>query len=258
MTKEQAMWEVNRFNSKIGNLNEQDGIDCPICKNKAYLLECFENDLNRDGEIEYDIKGKWCSCKSSRESKLRQLRSGMGEYLSKRSKDYIVTEDWQKKCKDLMMQYCSNDIDNDKWFLACGQSGCGKTLLVSIIANYLLNTYAKEVRYVTWTDFISKLKRDMMGDQTNRVSDYFEELKNCEVLFIDEFLKIYNQTDLKYAVEIINYRYSNNLKTLITSEKTFQELIDVDEATAGRIKEKCKEYVINVPKDKNKNYRLKL
>ena len=115
----------------------------------------------------------------------------------------------------------------------------------------------RAVYYVTWTDFISRLKRDVMGDRTNKVSEYLEEIKKVDVLFLDELVKKYNETDLKYLIEIINYRYTNNLKTIITSERVLDDLLDIDEATFGRAVEKCEGYLINIPKDRNKNYRLR-
>lgn len=131
----------------------------------------------------------------------------------------------------------------------------GKTLVCSIIARHLLAN--KIVMYITWTDFISKLKRDMMGDNSNNVSEYLDYVKTVEVLFIDELLKKYNDTDLKYIIEIINYRYTNNLKTIITSERLLDELIDIDEATFSRVIEMSGGYLSVIPKDKTKNYRLR-
>ena len=96
-----------------------------------------------------------------------------------------------------------------------------------------------------------------MGDNSNNVSEYLEEIKSVEVLFIDELLKKYNDTDLKYIIEIINYRYTNNLKTLITSERVIDELIDIDEATFSRVIEMSGNYLSVIPKDKTKNYRLR-
>lgn len=253
MSLEQAIWECEKWNNKEGDLNKTDGIDCPICKNKGFIMYKFEDKSMGD----WDVRTKWCTCKTQRESSLRALRSGLGDYLNKTSKDYIAIDDWQKDNKNKMISYCKEDIESDKWFIACGQSGSGKTLLVSIIANYLLKNFNKEVRYVTWTDFISQLKRDMLGDNSNTVSKYLDEIKNAEVLFLDELLKVYNQTDLKYAIEIINYRYNNNLKTLITSEHSLKELLKIDEATFGRVIEKSKEYIVETPKDTAKNFRLK-
>ena len=96
-----------------------------------------------------------------------------------------------------------------------------------------------------------------MGDKTNDVSEYLDKLKNVEVLFIDELLKKYNETDLRYLIEIINYRYTNDLKTIITSEHVFDKLLDIDEATFGRAIEKCEGFSINIPKDRKKNWRLR-
>jgi DNA replication protein DnaC len=141
--------------------------------------------------------------------------------------------------------------------MACGQSGCGKTLLCSIIANTLLVRSGRSVMYIIWTDFIGTVKRDMMGERTDNVSDTMETVKNVEVLFIDEAIKKYNETDLKYLIEIINYRYANNLKTIITCERLMTDLIDIDEATFGRAIEKCEGFMINIPKDRRKNYRLR-
>lgn len=252
MTKEQAIWEVEKENKREGNLNKIDGVECPICKNKGAIMYMFQDD---DGD--YDIRYKYCECKIMRDNKRRALRSGLGDYLNKRSKDYIVTEPWQKEAKDKMIEFCQKEIESDKWFIACGSSGTGKSLLVSIIANYLLNSFNKEIRYVIWTDFIGKLKRDMMDGNAGIVSEYFDEIKNVEVLFIDELLKIYNDTDLKYLIEIINYRYANNLKTLITSEKNIKDLLNIDEATFSRVVQKCDKFIIDIPKDRTKNYRLK-
>ena len=96
-----------------------------------------------------------------------------------------------------------------------------------------------------------------MSDNSKSVSDYLEFIKNVDVLFIDEMLKKFNETDLKYLIEIINYRYTNDLKTIITSEKTISELLDIDEATFSRMIEKSKKYITIIPNDRSKNYRLK-
>ena len=239
--EQQCKW----YNESEGNLNKSDGIECPICKNKGYIQVVI------DGYV----KVKNCECMKRRQMIIQAKNSGLGEYLNKRAKDYIANEDWQKQNYALMVEYCKNNPN--EWFIACGQSGSGKTLICSIIANHLLYNLSKNVKYITWTDFISQLKRDMMGDGTERVSDYLEEIKNIEVLFIDELLKKYNETDLKYIIEIINYRYSNNLKTIITSERLINDLLDIDEATFGRVIEKCGKFVIEVPKDRSKNYRLR-
>ena len=77
------------------------------------------------------------------------------------------------------------------------------------------------------------------------------------MLVLDEVLKKYKETDLKYLMEIINYRYAKKLITLMTSEKEREDLLNIDEATFSRIIEMSGKYFIEIPKDRNKNYRLK-
>lgn len=239
--------EAEVFNQAKGNLNE---FDCPICNNKGYVQKVVFEEMYND-YIPVIVK---CSCTSKRATLNKAKRSGLGEYVDKRFDDYIVKDNWQKEIKTKALEYIKDD---KKWFTILGQSGAGKTLIGCIIANYLLLVRNEEVLYITWTDFISKLKRDMMGDNSNGVSEYLDRVKNVEVLFLDELLKKYNDTDLKYIVEIINYRYVNRLKTIITSEKTIGELLDIDEATFSRVVERSDKYVINIAKDHSKNYRLR-
>lgn len=238
---------IDSYNEAIGDMHLSDGIHCDICKNKGWVM------YNKDG---YDTM-RQCSCMARRQSVKAAKESGLGTYLTKDISDYIVSEPWQKKCYESMQNYISDHSADNVWFMALGQSGCGKTLICSIISNYLLLVAKRRVRYITWTDFIGQVKRDMMGDKTNDVSEYLDKLKNVEVLFIDELLKKYNETDLRYLIEIINYRYTNDLKTIITSEHIIDKLLDIDEATFSRVIEKCEGFSINIPKDRKKNWRLR-
>ena len=252
MSLEETNRELNRldiesYNEKEGNMDLIDGIHCDVCKNKGWIKV----------EVDGYVKMRQCACIGRRQSCMEARNSGLGQYLSKDQGDYIVTEEWQQNCFNKMQSFIQQHGNDNVWFMALGQSGCGKTLICSIIANYLLFVAKRKVMYITWTDFIGKLKRDVMGDKTNEVSAYLDKVKKVDVLFIDEMLKKWNDTDLKYLIEIINYRYSNDLKTLITSENLIDKLIDIDEATFGRAIEKCEGFSINIPKDRKKNYRLK-
>ena len=62
--------------------------------------------------------------------------------------------------------------------------------------------------------------------------------------------------DVNVAFEIINYRYNNpSLLTIISSELTEADLLDIDEAVAGRIFERAKS--ISISKNRDRNYRIK-
>lgn len=248
MTPEEfRRFTVACYNESVGDLDKQDGIQCVFCNNKGYIQH-FENG--------YESFQK-CRCMARRDSVKKARNSGLGEYLTKTIDDYTTEEEWQKKCKRMVEIYLERHSHDNTWFIACGQSGCGKTLLGAIIANTLLVKKERSVMYVIWTDFISKVKRDMMGEKTNEVSEAMEKVKTADVLFLDEVIKKYNETDLKYLIEIINYRYTNDKKTIITSERLMNEFLDIDEATFGRAVEKSEGFMINIPKDRKKNYRLR-
>ena len=66
--------------------------------------------------------------------------------------------------------------------------------------------------------------------------------------------------DINVAFELINYRYINpGLTTIISSERTLSELLEIDETTAGRIAEctKLGGYCINLKKDASRNWRMR-
>ena len=46
---------------------------------------------------------------------------------------------------------------------------------------------------------------------------------------------------------------------LISSERTLSDILNIDEATGGRIYERCNfgEYILNIKSDRSYNYRLK-
>ena len=249
MSNKQRLEELAKsYNEKQGSLKF---FDCPKCKNKGYIQVVKYCEFYKD----YSDFMVECECMGKRKTMSKALNSGLGEYLDKRFNDYVVSNEWQTNIKAKAIEYCRSD--NKYWFITLGQSGAGKTLISTIIANHLLLKHDKTVIYITWTDFISKLKRDIMSDNSNEVSNYLDDIKQVEVLYIDELLKKYNDTDLKYIIEIINYRYTNNLKTIISSERTIDELLEIDEATFGRVIEKADRFIINIPKDKKKNYRLR-
>lgn len=246
--QEMLQKQADEYNAIYGTLEE---FNCPICRNKGFIKKVEYEELYDD----YIHVMAICECMKKRATLNKAKKSGLGEYVAKRFDDFKTDEQWQKDLKRKAVEYAKSD-SND-WFITLGQSGSGKTLISCIITNYLLLKKDKDVIYITWTDFISKLKRDIMGDHSNEVSDYLESIKNVELLFIDELLKKYNETDLKYIIEIINYRYTKDLKTIITSEKTLGELLEIDEATFSRVVEKSNGYITNIAKDMKKNYRLK-
>lgn len=233
------------YNKRQGDLK---GIDCPICKNKGYIA-VFENDVEFMRE---------CSCMKPRRSISRMEKSGLSSQLGKCTFDnYIASEEWQKRSKATALKFLNS---NGEWFYAGGQSGAGKTHLCTAIVGEMLKQ-GKSAKYMLWRDEIVKLKANVNDDIA--YSRQMDELKSADVLYIDDFFKVVGGNkptggDINIAFELLNFRYNDSkLITIISSELITDEIIDIDEAIAGRIISKSKGYCINLLKNRDRNYRLK-
>ncbi len=168
-------------------------------------------------------------------------------------KTFEVTDKFQEEMKRIALEFLKDENQYGLYF--GGQSGCGKThLCTAIVGQYIKQ--GKSARYMTWRDDSVVLKSYA---NSTEYQDMINEFKRADVLYIDDLFKQkeVKDADIKLAFEIIDYRIRNRLITIISSEMYIGELIDVDEALAGRIIRfagKCK---VVIKRDRRKNYRLK-
>lgn len=239
---------ADRFNAGVGNLK---GYDCPKCKNKGQIMFHDEDD--------YD-KVRDCECMRIRKVAEHIEDSGLKDVLKKYTfKNYTADKEWQKGALKKACEFVRNN--DGAWFLACGQAGSGKTHICTAIAGQLLRQ-GRQLHYMLWRDEVVRLKANVM-DNENYQHD-IEKLKNAEVLYIDDFFKVRQgemptTAEVNIAFEIINHRYNlPNAVTIISTEKSARELIDIDEAVASRICERCRgTYILQISKSIENNYRLK-
>lgn len=137
--------------------------------------------------------------------------------------------------------------------LLCGQVGSGKTHLASAISNKLLEGCVGVI-YMPYRLTITDLKQSIT-DKINFQRE-MNRYQNAQVLFIDDLFKgKYTESDINIIYEIIDYRYLKNLPMIITTEKTIDDLIDIDEAIASRIYEMSKGFTTTIT-GKKLNYRI--
>lgn len=254
--REYEQFKVDGLNNTPGNRNEVDGYNCKLCKNKGYIVKVAERE---DGSF-YQTCTE-CKCEEIRRSIMRMKRSGLKDII----KDYTFdkfeeSEPWQKAVKAAAMDYSKNP---EGWFFLGGQSGSGKThLCTAICREFLLS--GKQVVYMLWRDDVVKIKGAVTDSE--EYSNLIDKYKKATVLYIDDLFKTgkapdggplkITGADINVAFEIINYRYNNPaLLTIISSELSEDELIDIDEAIGGRIFERAK--TITIAKDRKRNYRIK-
>lgn len=264
--KEWAERQCKSLNNEPGTLNEYDGYDCEICKNKGFVMFLDESSGT------YNEVSRECKCMKIRKSIRRMKKSGLEGSISRCTfEKYEAVEDWQKNIKEKALAFVEkveNPVENsvnDKWFFIGGAVGCGKTHICTAIVREFLKQ-GKEAVYMLWVDESTKLK-SVIND-AERYSEIIEPLKRAEVLYIDDFLKIVKgqngdelkptAADLKLAYEILNYRYQqSDLITIISSERYVSEIEEIDSAIGSRIYERTKNNVCNVKRDKKRNYRVK-
>lgn len=238
---------IAHLRMKADSINSSQGFlkdyDCRLCKNRGHFAR-----VDGDRLVACD-----CKCLEIRRSVARMKESGLEKIIRDCTLDkFIAEEGWQKTMKEAAQRFAK---DPKGFFMLCGQSGCGKTHLCTGICRELLLT-GKKVRYMLWRDEIVRIK--------NGESGVLEEFKQADVLYIDDLFKTGKQddavkptsADINYAFELINARYNDPEKiTILSSELTQDELLDVDEATFGRIYERGT--VLTIGRNRQRNYRLR-
>lgn len=257
--REQA--KADFYNASEGDMHESDGYDCRICRNKGYISHVVKNEL-----YGYHCEQLTpCKCWKVRSAINKLARSGLQNAVKACTFDKYETPDaWQKYIKETAMRFCQDQQNH--WFYIGGQSGAGKTHICTAIAVHYIRQ-GVEAKYMLWRDEIVRIKA-LVNEQAE-YTKIMQELKTVPVLYIDDLFKVGESHDkqarptagdINVAFEIINHRYANpGLVTIISSEKTLPELLEIDEATAGRIAERSKAggYCVNLKKDSKRNWRLR-
>lgn len=244
-----AQMKADTINNTPGNLT---GYDCPKCLNRGTIAV-----PRGDGSF----YTKECNCMKIRRCVWEMERSGLKNIIREKTfETYNDAEPWQKAIKAGAMVYADKLVG---WLLFCGQSGSGKTHLCTAVCRHRLLD-EDEVRYMPWRDKVAELKA--MSLDNERRAEIIDEYKTAQILYIDDLFKVgkaadgsSNPTgaDISLAFEIINYRYVNHLPTIISTEKTPQELVEIDEATGSRIIEMAGCNVYSITRDTRRNYRLR-
>ena len=242
--------EADRLNTFPGTLK---GFYCPICLNRGYTYEASEGDLPG---IAYVVT-RQCECMTRRANERRIERSGLKELMQRYTfETWETPERWQASALELAKRYAE---ERTGWFLAAGRSGSGKTHLCTAICGEMLNE-GMDVRYAIWREVAVQAKAVVNDDEEyERITS---PLKRARVLYIDDLFKVGRgsaptQGDVNLAFEILNARYNDRSKlTIISTERTLEELMEIDEATGSRIYERSKGYRLDL--SGKKNWRLKV
>ncbi|MEG1483712.1 MAG: ATP-binding protein [Clostridium sp.] len=228
-------------------LKEQDLNKCSLCDGLGLI---FDNETN-----------KYSKCKCQDDEKLiRSLaNTGLGgEQLKRSFKDFIPWNEDVKKMKDIATSYYLGfekikGSNNDSLVLL-GESGSGKTHLVSALINNFVSNKRIDIAYMSYIDAVTELKQNILNGEVYKKK--INRYKNAQMLVIDDLFKGgYTDSDIRIMLEIINHRYSAKLPIMVNSEFFIEDLVSIDKALGGRIIEKSKGHIYEIKGIEN-NYRL--
>ena len=118
------------------------------------------------------------------------------------------------------------------WIIFRGGYGSGKTHLAAAIANYRLQR-GQSVLFVVVPDLLDHLRATYSPSSTVAFDKRFDDVRTAPLLILDD---LGSQSTTPWAQEklyqIVNYRYSGRLPTVIT---TNQELEGMDERVRSRL-----------------------
>lgn len=228
-------------------------MNCTKCNNTGWIIYTDQDGCER---------AKQCECVKQKQSLASIEKSGLSGLLDKYTFDrYKADFGFQKEILDKARVYLTEQ--ENKWFVLVGESGSGKSHICTAICKHFLDKN-KQVRFMSWLDVSTKLKQNVTDGKA--YNEIISELKDCEVLYIDDFWKSNNNAeptnaDIKLANEIINYRYNKSMRneftrTILSSERLVRQMIEYDSAVAGRLVECAGKYLTQII-GKEKNYRLK-
>lgn len=107
-----------------------------------------------------------------------------------------------------------------------------------------------------YSDVMTRLKQNKLDGSVYQ--KLIAKYKTCELLLIDDLFKgKVNEVDVSIMAETIDYRYQGHLPIIVSTEFTRERLWNFDEGLGTKITEMCKDYTVEIIKDRRNNYRLR-
>ena len=212
-----------------------DNVDCDKCDNIGQIPWMDENRIMHCRE---------CECMKRRRSIRRLENSGLKKMVQKYSFDNYQTPNKEyMKIKTKALEFAKTPAE---WFFICGKPGSGKTHICTAVCSWLLDA-DWDLRYFLWRTDAAELKS--MVNERDAYKKAMNRLRNAPVLYIDDLFKgSISDGDVNLAFSILNDRYnSTGKKTIISTELTIDEITEIDDAIAGRIRERSRGFFLKAP-----------
>lgn len=121
------------------------------------------------------------------------------------------------------------------WLVFIGTPGCGKTHLAAAIGNYRAEV-GEPPLFVGVPDLLDHLRATFNPSSQVRYDSRFEEIRGADLLILDD-LGTHSATPWarEKLYQLLNYRYTARMPTVITMVNTLEELEETDPRLANRM-----------------------
>lgn len=207
---------------------ESDG---RICTLSEYKIEQY-------GEAVFSDNPK------SKNGEFRRSRSMIPfEYIGKTTKDF----DWKvygdkaqeqhiKISAAFIVNFPKFDREGKGLYIYSGTRGSGKTLLSCCLTNEVMNRHDINVKFISILDYLELTKKgySSMADKEEK-----NGIMGAKVLVLDDIgVEVSKEWVNTTLYHLINFRYSNKLITIFTSNYSIEEL-NIDGRIKDRINAMC-------------------
>jgi len=139
--------------------------------------------------------------------------------------------------------------DPQDWLVFTGDFGCGKTHLAAAIANYRVSQ-GHSALFVVVPDLLDHLRATFSPSNLISYDKRFEEIRTAPLLVLDD---LGTESATPWAREklfqLFNYRYNARLPTVITMQKSVEELEETNPRLSSRMLDfsRCTVFAILAP-----------
>ncbi len=201
--------------------------NCPICHGVGFVYFNVDTDHPDFG------KSKLCSCAEQRYLEIQRQKlfnmSNLNAFQDKTFDSFSpdgrtgIRTDQSDSLQLALNQAMLFARNRQNWLLLMGTYGCGKTHLAAAVANDAVANGIPTL-FTTVPDLLDWL-RYAYGQETEPFEERFERIRQIPLLILDD-LGTQNATEWakEKLYQIINYRYTNRIPTVVTTNQHLDEM----------------------------------